>query len=96
MIAIEGEDKTFIENLVKSYVQRPGCIVLVAVACVSEYSRSCLSSLLSSNLHTVDWQNQQGYDLAKRYDPDGKRIIGELSGTYSPQVTSINLKPQAS
>ncbi|KAI0692158.1 P-loop containing nucleoside triphosphate hydrolase protein [Cytidiella melzeri] len=60
MIA-SGSDKDIIETLVTTYIKKPSCIILLTVAC------------------ETDWENQRGFDLAQKYDRDGKRTVGVLT-----------------
>ncbi|TFY83223.1 hypothetical protein EWM64_g785 [Hericium alpestre] len=54
-------DITLIENLVKSYIVKPSCIILLTIAC------------------ETDFANQEGYAMARTYDPEGVRTIGVLT-----------------
>ncbi|KAF5374644.1 hypothetical protein D9615_008939 [Tricholomella constricta] len=54
-------DIDLVKNLVASYIKRPSCIILLTVAC------------------ETDFQNQGAQELAKAYDPNGKRTIGVLT-----------------
>lgn len=78
MIA-SGPDKDVIENLVTSYIEKPSCIILLAIACESRCL--CCAYNHSTNIFAsqADWENQRGFDVAQKYDPKGVRTIGESS-----------------
>ncbi|KAJ7587575.1 P-loop containing nucleoside triphosphate hydrolase protein [Mycena floridula] len=54
-------DIKLIRSLVASYISKPSCVILLTVAC------------------ETDFQNQGAQQLAKEYDPLGKRTIGVLT-----------------
>ncbi|RDB20697.1 Interferon-induced GTP-binding protein Mx [Hypsizygus marmoreus] len=54
-------DIDLVKNLVATYIKKPSCIILLTVAC------------------ETDFQNQGAQEIAKAYDPDGKRTIGVLT-----------------
>ncbi|KAJ7580963.1 P-loop containing nucleoside triphosphate hydrolase protein [Mycena floridula] len=54
-------DIKLIRSLVASYISKPSCVILLTVAC------------------ETDFQNQGAQQLAKEYDPLGKRTIGMYS-----------------
>ncbi|KAF9461844.1 P-loop containing nucleoside triphosphate hydrolase protein [Collybia nuda] len=54
-------DIQLVESLATSYIRKPSCIILLTVAC------------------ETDFQNQGAQELAKGYDPEGKRTIGVLT-----------------
>ncbi|GLB38018.1 putative TRAFAC class dynamin-like GTPase superfamily, dynamin Fzo YdjA family protein [Lyophyllum shimeji] len=60
-MAGNASDIDLVKALVSSYIKRPSCIVLLTVAC------------------ETDFQNQGAQELAKVYDPLGKRTIGVLT-----------------
>lgn len=75
-----GPDMETIENLVVDYIQRPSCIIMVTVACESK----CRVDAAVHNLtpmSSADWENQRGFDLAQKHDPEGRRTIGKRSQT---------------
>ncbi|KAA1470484.1 P-loop containing nucleoside triphosphate hydrolase protein [Dentipellis sp. KUC8613] len=57
----DSADIKRIEDLVVSYISKPSCIILLVVAC------------------ETDFANQDGFNLAKEYDPEGKRTVGVLT-----------------
>ncbi|TFY58344.1 hypothetical protein EVG20_g8189 [Dentipellis fragilis] len=57
----DSADIKRIEDLVVSYISKPSCIILLAVAC------------------ETDFANQDGFNLAKEHDPEGKRTVGVLT-----------------
>ncbi|KAF9465139.1 P-loop containing nucleoside triphosphate hydrolase protein [Collybia nuda] len=59
----DGDEKdiSLVQGLVGSYIKNPSCIILLTVAC------------------ETDFQNQGAQELAKVYDPEGKRTIGVLT-----------------
>ncbi|KAL6299310.1 P-loop containing nucleoside triphosphate hydrolase protein [Sparassis latifolia] len=66
LIATEGTgamkgDIQLVKSLVASYIEKPSCIILLTVAC------------------ETDFENQGAHQLAREYDPDGKRTIGVLT-----------------
>ncbi|KAG6917243.1 hypothetical protein DXG01_003275 [Tephrocybe rancida] len=54
-------DIDLVKNLVASYIKLPSCIILLTVAC------------------ETDFQNQGAQEMAKLYDPEGKRTVGVLT-----------------
>lgn len=56
-----ASDIDLVKHLVASYIRLPSCIILLTVAC------------------ETDFQNQGAQELAKAYDPLGKRTIGVLT-----------------
>ncbi|KAF5355093.1 hypothetical protein D9756_005579 [Leucocoprinus leucothites] len=54
-------DIKLVEGLVTAYIKRSNCIILLTVAC------------------ETDFENQGAHQLAKQYDPEGKRTIGVLT-----------------
>ncbi|KAG5730381.1 Interferon-induced GTP-binding protein Mx [Termitomyces sp. T112] len=54
-------DIDLVKNLVATYIKRPSCIILLTVAC------------------ETDFQNQGAQEMAKLYDPEGKRTVGVLT-----------------
>ncbi|KAG6810923.1 hypothetical protein H0H92_009758 [Tricholoma furcatifolium] len=53
-----SNDIELVKNLVATYIKRPSCIILLTVAC------------------ETDFQNQGAQEMAKIYDPEGKRTVG--------------------
>ncbi|KAG6846291.1 hypothetical protein H0H93_014836, partial [Arthromyces matolae] len=62
-------DIDLVKNLVATYIKRPSCIILLAVAC------------------ETDFQNQGAQEMAKQYDPEGKRTIGGYFFSSSSMFT---------
>ncbi|KAG6838896.1 hypothetical protein C0991_007482 [Blastosporella zonata] len=58
-------DIDLVKNLVATYIKRPSCIILLTVAC------------------ETDFQNQGAQEIAKLYDPEGKRTVGTLPSLFS-------------
>ncbi|KAG6824354.1 hypothetical protein H0H92_007116 [Tricholoma furcatifolium] len=56
-----SNDIELVKNLVATYIKRPSCIILLTVAC------------------ETDFQNQGAQEMAKIYDPEGKRTVGVLT-----------------
>ncbi|KAJ8514913.1 hypothetical protein ONZ45_g7596 [Pleurotus djamor] len=56
-----NNDIQLVESLVTSYISKPSCVILLTVAC------------------ETDFENQGAHQLAKKYDPQGKRTIGVLT-----------------
>ncbi|KAG6825067.1 hypothetical protein H0H92_004951 [Tricholoma furcatifolium] len=56
-----SSDIDLVKNLVATYIKRPSCIILLTVAC------------------ETDFQNQGAQEMAKIYDPKGKRTVGVLT-----------------
>ncbi|KAF7782858.1 hypothetical protein Agabi119p4_2234 [Agaricus bisporus var. burnettii] len=54
-------DIKLVEGLVTTYIHKTNCIILLTVAC------------------ETDFENQGAHQLAKQYDPEGKRTIGVLT-----------------
>lgn len=54
-------DIKLVESLVTSYIKKPSCIILLTVAC------------------ETDFENQGAHQIAKAWDPEGKRTISEAS-----------------
>ncbi|KAG6828831.1 hypothetical protein H0H87_000659 [Tephrocybe sp. NHM501043] len=54
-------DIDLVKGLVATYIKRPSCIILLTVAC------------------ETDFQNQGAQEMAKQYDPEGKRTVGVLT-----------------
>ncbi|KAF9447051.1 hypothetical protein P691DRAFT_732102 [Macrolepiota fuliginosa MF-IS2] len=54
-------DIKLVESLVTSYIKKPSCIILLTVAC------------------ETDFENQGAHQIAKAWDPQGKRTIGVLT-----------------
>ncbi|KAJ3565327.1 hypothetical protein NP233_g7701 [Leucocoprinus birnbaumii] len=54
-------DIKLVESLVTSYIKKPSCIILLTVAC------------------ETDFENQGAHQIAKAWDPEGKRTIGVLT-----------------
>ncbi|KAG6887851.1 hypothetical protein C0995_012216 [Termitomyces sp. Mi166 len=54
-------DIDLVKSLVTTYIKRPSCIILLTVAC------------------ETDFQNQGAQEIAKLYDPEGKRTVGVLT-----------------
>jgi hypothetical protein len=67
-----------VENLLISYIQKPSCIILVTVACESAFYivSATPANIYSTILIIADFENQGAHNLAKKYDPEGKRTIG--------------------
>lgn len=84
-----GEDKEIIESLVTSYIKKPSCIILLTIACESTLLPYRLPLSRSYPLQIADWENQRGFDLAQKYDPDGKRTIGKSSRRHTDVVQMI-------
>ncbi|KAF5354814.1 hypothetical protein D9756_005633 [Leucocoprinus leucothites] len=55
------DDIKLVEGLVTSYIKKPSCIILLTVAC------------------ETDFENQGAHQIAKAWDPEGKRTIGVLT-----------------
>ena len=68
-------DIELVRDLVKSYIIRPSCLILLTVTCESEF-RSATSMISKLTTLTADFENQGAHHMAKRYDPEGKRTIG--------------------
>ncbi|KAG6883701.1 hypothetical protein C0993_004521 [Termitomyces sp. T159_Od127] len=60
-LAGNTSDIELVKNLVATYIKRPSCIILLTVAC------------------ETDFQNQGAQEMAKLYDPEGKRTVGVLT-----------------
>ncbi|KAJ3560217.1 hypothetical protein NP233_g10983 [Leucocoprinus birnbaumii] len=54
-------DIKLVESLVTSYIKKPSCIILLTVAC------------------ETDFENQGAHQIAKAWDPEGRRTIGVLT-----------------
>ncbi|KXN93011.1 Interferon-induced GTP-binding protein Mx [Leucoagaricus sp. SymC.cos] len=54
-------DIKLVEGLVTTYIKKSNCIILLTVAC------------------ETDFENQGAHQLAKQYDPEGRRTIGVLT-----------------
>ncbi|KAG5642512.1 hypothetical protein DXG03_002613 [Asterophora parasitica] len=74
-------DIDLVKNLVSSYIKRPSCIILLTVACESEYLVRFLMPMgaVADRFLPADFQNQGAQEIAKLHDPDGKRTIGVLT-----------------
>ena len=68
-------DIELVRDLVKTYIVRPSCLILLTVTCESKF-RGALSMSLSLIPHAADFENQGAHHMAKQYDPDGQRTIG--------------------
>jgi hypothetical protein len=81
IIAHEGSsgkpgDVELVESLVKTYVVRPSCLILLTVSCES-MSSSLLAGGVATDITTVaDFENQGAFRLAQAEDPEGRRTIG--------------------
>ncbi|KAH8110479.1 P-loop containing nucleoside triphosphate hydrolase protein [Phellopilus nigrolimitatus] len=53
------DDVALIEDLLVSYMEKPSCLILLTVAC------------------ETDFETQGAHQLAKKYDPEGIRTIGD-------------------
>lgn len=73
-----GNDQETIENLVTSYIQKPSCIILLTVAGESEQWSPTLLIYAMLMDNSADWDNQRGYFLAQKHDPNGERTIGKI------------------
>ena len=68
-------DIELVRDLVKTYIVRPSCLILLTVTCESKSRGTLLTSLLLTP-HAADFENQGAHHMAKQYDPDGQRTIG--------------------
>ena len=68
-------DIELVRDLVKTYISRPSCLILLTVTCESKFSGARLKSLMLTP-HAADFENQGAHHMAKQYDPDGQRTIG--------------------
>lgn len=68
-------DIELVRDLVKTYIVRQSCLILLTVTCESKF-RGMLSIAFSLIPHTADFENQGAHHMAKQYDPDGQRTIG--------------------
>jgi hypothetical protein len=68
-------DIELVRDLVKTYIVKPSCLILLTVTCESK-SRGVLSASLSLTSHAADFENQGAHHMAKKYDPNGQRTIG--------------------
>ena len=68
-------DIELVRDLVKTYIVRPSCLILLTVTCESKFC-GVLSTYLSLTSHAADFENQGAHHMAKNYDPDGQRTIG--------------------
>ncbi|KAI0820963.1 P-loop containing nucleoside triphosphate hydrolase protein [Irpex lacteus] len=67
-----------------SFVDLPGMIASgpdkdIIENLVSEYIKKPSCIILQTVACETDWENQKGFDLAQKYDPDGKRTVGVLT-----------------
>jgi hypothetical protein len=69
------DDIKLVESLVTSYIKKPSCIILLTVACESK--SSLVSACIYLPARSADFENQGAHQIAKAYDPEGKRTIGE-------------------
>jgi hypothetical protein len=82
IIAHEGSsgrpgDVELVESLVKTYIVKPSCLILLTVSCESESDSPYLHVPVSDCL-PADFENQGAARLAQIEDPDGARTIGTL------------------
>ena len=87
----DDRDIELVKSLVTSYISKQSCVILLTVACESGYLCFDLHYQISEMCSLADFENQGAHHLAKQYDPDGKRTVGEslLDTTFSLQHNSI-------
>ena len=73
----DDRDIELVKSLVTSYISKPSCVILLTVACESGYPCFDLHYQISEACPLADFENQGAHHLAKQYDPDGKRTVGE-------------------
>jgi hypothetical protein len=71
----DSSDIELVRDLVKTYISRSSCLILLTVTCESKF-RGMLVVSLQLTLHAADFENQGAHHMAKQYDPDGQRTIG--------------------
>lgn len=72
----KDRDIDLVKALVTSYIQKPSCVILLTVACESRLAFMPVLLLFTAPLFLADFENQGAHHLAKKYDPEGKRIVG--------------------
>ena len=87
-----GDDQETIENLVTSYIQKPSCIILLTVAGESEQLFTICQIFVVLINASADWDNQRGYFLAQKHDPNGERTIGMTE--FSACIHGLTLEIQ--
>ena len=68
-------DIELVRDLVKSYIVKPSCLILLTVTCESKF-RGAFPTALALTSYAADFENQSAHRMAKQYDPDGQRTIG--------------------
>jgi hypothetical protein len=68
-------DIELVRDLVKTYIVKPSCLILLTVTCKGRF-HGVLSASLSLTSYAADFENQGAHHMAKQYDPNGQRTIG--------------------
>ena len=76
-VSQDGNDSDIelVRDLVKSYIIKPSCLILLTVTCESKFP-DALQTALALTFYSADFENQGAHRMAKQYDPDGERTIG--------------------
>ena len=72
-----------IKSLAEEYARNENCIILLTVSCESEPLFSSIGAgafIMTCSHAAAEFENQGAYQLARSFDPDGKRTVG-LSAT---------------
>lgn len=71
-------DIELVRDLVRTYISRPSCLILLTVTCESKFScpGRVITALLTPPPCAADFENQGAHHMAKQYDQDGQRTIG--------------------